>query len=320
MAERMDTDEDSKRKRVVRDNPESEPGQQEEEDNNGGVTGITVTPDKESDFTVVGGRGAAGARKHKAGERSPGAPKTPIWTKLGGVLSKIEEHCQVNPTEDPITALEEALEERPWDPRTETTHVSRGSLLESTWGDVVEGEREITLFIAGAALSWTNRHDVWPVAETGYMATVGPTNASPQEIAEFLQYANSILGEVLGEKDTSHVILQGSLAPRIEWAGEKARHTHISFLLAKAVVAFLHCSVTWVPLRCLPTGNDYFQDGDLVLPRVRFFDDRRLQAATVGGDQRRVVAFSCNFIGRDVGQFAEVCHAFNRRNHDMLET
>eukprot|EP00854_Cymbomonas_tetramitiformis_P001421 gene1421-2025_t len=212
----------------------------------------------------------------------------------------------VNPTADPITALEEALGDRLWDPRTDTTHVSRGSLLESTWGDIVGDERVITLFNAGAALSWTNRHEVWPIAEEGYTATVGPTNAAPQEIAEFLQYANSMLGELLGEKDTSHVILQGSLAPRIEWAGEKARHTHIAFLSPEAAVAFLHLSVTWVPLRCLPTGNDYFKDGDLVLSRVRLFDDRRLQAATVGGNRRRVVAFSSNFIGRDVGQFAEV--------------
>ena len=130
-------------------------------------------------------------------------------------MRKIGDYCEANPTADPITALEEALGDRVQDPRINTTHVSRGSRLESTCGDMVEGEREITFFNAGAALSWTNRHDIWPIAAEGYTATVGPTDASPQEIVEFLQYADSMLGELLGEKDASHILLQGNLAPRI---------------------------------------------------------------------------------------------------------
>ncbi|KAK3233666.1 hypothetical protein CYMTET_56058 [Cymbomonas tetramitiformis] len=324
MIESMDTDEDRKRQR---DGTQGDPKpelQAAEGDEGGGATGITVTPDKETDYAVVGGRGSAGARKHKACERSPGvqfmglrannqtkggkgggkgaararedqlrtsevvdraravvdwskhpqAPRIPEWTKLGCLLRKVEGHCQENPTVDPITTLEEALEDRLRDPRVDIVHTSRGSLLESMWGDIFDGEREITHFNAGAALSWTNRHEVWPIAETGYMATVGPTNASPQEITEFLPYVDSMLGEVLGEKDTAHIILQGNLAPMIEWAGERARHAHISFLSAEAAAAFLHLSITWIPL---------------------------------------------SFIGKDVGQFAEVCHTFNRQNRDTLE-
>ena len=370
MSENMEVEEARKRLRgAEQGDPEAE-REGTEGGEEGGATAIVVTPDKDTDYTQVGGRGLAGVRKNKAGERSPGvqfkgisasnrgkggkgggkgaararedqqrtsevadraraaaawerhpqAPRTPIWNKLGVTMKKISEHCEANPTVDPITALEEALGDRVQDPRINTTHVSRGSRLESTWGDMVEGEREITFFNAGAALSWTNRHDVWPIAAEGYTATVGPTDASPQEIVEFLQYADSMLGELLGEKNTSHILLQGSLAPRIEWAGERARHTHLAFISPEAAVAFLHLSVTWIPLRCLPTGGDYFRDGDLALPRVRIFDERRLQSATAGGDRRRVVAFSCNFIGRDVGQFAGFCHTFNRKNRDVLES
>ncbi|KAK3261403.1 hypothetical protein CYMTET_29689 [Cymbomonas tetramitiformis] len=100
-----------------------------------------------------GGKGAARAREDQQRtsevvdraravvdwSQHPQAARIPVWTKLGGLLRKVEGHCQENPTVDPITTLEEALEDRLCDPRVETVHASRGSLLESTLQNRPEG-------------------------------------------------------------------------------------------------------------------------------------------------------------------------------------